>query len=88
MNRTIAVGERGCPGLWWLVYDLFYLLCDVDGGGDVVVMVLGVAECCDVYRRGNIRKGSGGIACGTRRSFPPHCMEIVGGALFFRCGSV
>ena len=49
VNRTVGVGERGCPGLWFLVYDLFCLLCDVGGGGDVDGGVLGVAECCDGY---------------------------------------
>ena len=88
VNRISGVSERGCLGLWWLDYDLFDLVCDVDRGGDVVVLVLRGAECGDGYCRGNSRRGSGDIACGARHSFPPHCMEIVGGALFFKCGGV
>ena len=88
VNRISGVSERGCLGLWWLGYYLFYVVCDVDRGGDVVVLVLRVAECGGGYCRGNSRSRSGDLTCGARRSFPPHCMEIVGGALFCRCGSV
>ena len=62
--------------------------CRLGNFCDVVVVVLGVAECCDGYCRSDSRKGSVGFACGVRRDFPPDCMEIVGVALLFKRGSV